>query len=276
MNKLLKQAFTLIELLVVIAIIGILSGLIIVAINGITNSATIAKTKIFSNSLRNSLLMNFISEWKFNGTTSDGLPANNNDVLDTWKNINNGVVFTVPPIVRTGPECVSGSCLQFGSSNYVSFGSNPSLSMGLGDQTISLWAKFDNPYAPTNETLAVCGATSGTATGDDGYWIMRYNGTSRLIVFFSDGDSARISPYLSATGKLVANTWYNIVVVFDRDTVVQAYINGVKQPESANISSLTGDLQNKAILRIGGEGLTTNRIVGKIDEIALYSAVVDR
>ncbi|MFA5714890.1 MAG: hypothetical protein WC998_04065, partial [Candidatus Paceibacterota bacterium] len=42
----------------------------------------------------------------------------------------------------------------------------------------------------------------------------------------------------------------------------------------ANISSLTGDLQNKAILRIGGEGLTTNRIVGKIDEIALYSAVV--
>jgi len=65
MHKIFRQAFTLIELLVVIAIIGILSGLIIVSMNGITNSATVAKAQVFSNSLRNALMMNLVSEWKF-------------------------------------------------------------------------------------------------------------------------------------------------------------------------------------------------------------------
>ena len=52
MNKFIKQAFTLIELLVVIAIIGILSGLIVVSMSGVTQKATIAKAQVFSNSLR--------------------------------------------------------------------------------------------------------------------------------------------------------------------------------------------------------------------------------
>ena len=62
MNK--RTAFTLIELLVVIAIIGILSGLIIVSVSGAAQKATIAKAQIFSNSLRNSLMMNMVAEFK--------------------------------------------------------------------------------------------------------------------------------------------------------------------------------------------------------------------
>jgi len=122
MNKLIKQAFTLIELLVVIAIIGILSGLIVVSMSGVTQKANIAKAQVFSNSLRNSLMANIVGEWKFDGPTGDNLPATSNDVLDTWGGINNGTIPAAPaiPTIRTGSNCVIGSCLSFDGGDYVS------------------------------------------------------------------------------------------------------------------------------------------------------------
>lgn len=57
MQKSNKQAFTLIELLVVIAIIGILSGLIIVSMNGATNSANDAKRKANLDTIRKALIV---------------------------------------------------------------------------------------------------------------------------------------------------------------------------------------------------------------------------
>jgi uncharacterized protein (TIGR02145 family)/prepilin-type N-terminal cleavage/methylation domain-containing protein len=52
-----KKAFTLIELLVVIAIIGILSGLIVVSMNGATNSANDAKRKANIDTIRKALII---------------------------------------------------------------------------------------------------------------------------------------------------------------------------------------------------------------------------
>lgn len=276
MNKLVKQAFTLIELLVVIAIIGILSGLIVVSMGGMTQKATIAKAQVFSNSLRNSLMTNIVSEWKFDGTTADSASATSSDVLDTWKNINNGVVSATPPKVRTGSNCVSGSCLQFdgsvasGNYNYVDFGNNSSLSMGTGDATVSFWVKFDNAKAPDYELLVGCSSTGTTSTG---YWIDRYPNSSQLEVYFNNGTiygSATMSPAI-----LIADNWYNIVVVFDRDGAVQAYINGGKQTGySMDISGRQGNIQNALSLRIGGYSSTAYRLAGKMDDIRLYSAAM--
>lgn len=111
MNKLVKKAFTLIELLVVIAIIGILSGLIVVAMNGTTQKATIAKAQVFSNSLRNSLMLNLVSDWKFN-------EGNGSVTNDSWSGGNN---ITFPgginnPTWLSGTDCVFGSCLNFDGS----------------------------------------------------------------------------------------------------------------------------------------------------------------
>ena len=75
-----SKSFTLIEILVVIVIIGILSAFIIVSMVGVSDKARIAKSQAFANSLRNSLLINLVSEWKLNdgsGTTaSDSWSAN--------------------------------------------------------------------------------------------------------------------------------------------------------------------------------------------------------
>jgi len=268
MNKLLKQAFTLIELLVVIAIIGILSGLIVVSMSGVTQKATMAKAQVFSNSLRNSLMLNLISEWKLDENTG-GI------TVDSWSGGNTGTLVgaTHLPVWKTESDCVSGPCLQFdGTEDYVDFGADSSLSMGTGDATVSLWVEFDNELAPGNETLISCG---GDTLDHKGYWLKRYSGTSYLHVFFSSG-TIRISTTLSAPGSLVSNTWYNIVVVFDRDSVVQAYINGSKQVGySGNITSQAADIQNYKSLTIGSWSTATgSRLTGKMDEVRLYNAVM--
>ena len=77
----LKYAFTLIELLVVIAIIGILSGLIITTMSGATESARIAKLKVYSNSVRDTLGANLVSEWKLDQIVGSSAPYT---TLDTW------------------------------------------------------------------------------------------------------------------------------------------------------------------------------------------------
>ncbi len=270
MPQIIKKAFTLIELLVVIAIIGILSGLIVVSMQGLIEKAKIAKSQVFFSSLKNILIGNVISEWKFDGVTASGNPANSLDVLDTWGGNNNGTV-AYPPTIVTGANCISGSCLQFdGVDDYVDFGNDSSLSMRTGDQTISFWVKFDNALASQYETLFTCGAD---AAGRDGYWIRR-SSQNRLQLDFNDGTLTLLTGFLSASDSLVNNTWYSMVIVFDRDIAAQAYINGVKQSDSLNITSQQGDVINFSNLRIGAFSSSLHRFQGIMDEVRIYNAIM--
>ncbi|MCK9446067.1 prepilin-type N-terminal cleavage/methylation domain-containing protein [bacterium] len=266
--KLIKQAFTLIELLVVIAIIGILSGLIVVSMSGVTQKANIAKSQIFSNSLKNSLLLNLISEWRLDENT--GIST-----YDSWSGGNTGTLMGATlPVWKTGSDCVNGSCLQFdGSDDYVDFGSNSSLSMGLGDQTISFWVRFDNAVASQYEVLAYCGGYP-SGTGYPGYFIDRPIGTSSMRVLFSDGTASLIGSAMTSTNYFANNVWYNIVIVFDRDSLVQAYINGTKTSYSGNISAQQGNIINYTSYKIGTYSIASYHLAGRIDEFRLYNAIM--
>ena len=140
MNK--KIAFTLIELLVVIAVIGILSGLIVVSMNGTTEKASIAKGQIFSNSVRNSLMDDIVAEWKFEENAGQV-------ISDSWGGINNCTVGTTSSVESTDPTwtstgCLYGKCLSFdGSNDFANCGSDASIS-SLGSLTISTWIKPNN------------------------------------------------------------------------------------------------------------------------------------
>jgi prepilin-type N-terminal cleavage/methylation domain-containing protein len=269
MIRILKQAFTLIELLVVIAIIGILSGLIVVAMGGVTEKANIAKSQVFSNSLKNSLMMNLISEWRLDENTGTA-------TADSWSGGNNGTLvgLTHLPVWKTGSNCINGSCLQFdGIDDYIDFGNKSNLSMGTGDATISFWVNFNNAVAPQHEVLVKCGAISSTPP-DDGYQIWRWSGTSRLYGFFRQGSSGRLGGNLSPD-ILKSNTWYNITIVFTRSSVIQAYINGEKQTGySINISSQQGNIQNSLNLLVGSYDSSILHLAGKMDEIRIYNAAM--
>ena len=133
MNK--KLAFTLIELLVVIAVIGILSGLIVVSMSGTSQKATIAKAQIFSNSLRNSLMSDMVSQWKFD-------EASGTTAYDFWGGNNATLSGTVLPQITTA-GCVYGNCLYLdGANSYLSVANVNNLKFSTG--TASIWFKWSN------------------------------------------------------------------------------------------------------------------------------------
>jgi len=260
-----NKSFTLIEILVVIVIIGILSAFIIVSMAGVSDKATIAKGQAFSSSLKNSLLLDLVSEWKLNGDSTDSWGSNNG----TWSG---PLAPNATANYWSASECISGQCLHFdGVDDVVNCGNNSSLSMGTRDHTISIWARFDNASPPTEEeTLIFCG---GTVAPSDGYWIRRQIGGTGLYFCFNDGSETRLNGLLSANGTLVANNWYNIVVRMDRDASAQAFINGqIQIGYTVGLSSRQGDVQNTYNLQIGGYGASYT-MAGKIDDVKIYHAV---
>jgi prepilin-type N-terminal cleavage/methylation domain-containing protein len=269
MNKLIKQAFTLIELLVVIAIIGILSGLIVVSMSGVTQKANIAKSQVFSNSLRNSLMIDMISEWKLDGGTV-GVGAVAGDILDTWST-NNAVSLTGAPIIKGGSDCVSGNCIQFdGSDDSLDFGNKAAFSMGNGDHTVSFWTKIENATSVDYELFIGCSTTGSTSAG---YWIFRgAAGSTALSIFFNNGVSGN-SANLSDAGTFVPGSWYYVVVTMDRDNLIKAYLNGKQTNNTFNISAYQGNLQNAITLRVGGMSSTSYRTKGRMDEIRLFNSI---
>jgi prepilin-type N-terminal cleavage/methylation domain-containing protein len=264
MNKIIKQAFTLIELLVVIAIIGILSGLIVVTMSGATQKATIAKAQVFSNSLRNALALNLVSEWKFDGTTADGSAATVNDILDTWSNTNNGTIGNAPT-VKTGSSCIYGSCLQFdGIDDYISFGNNSNLNITTGPFTVIFWSS-----STTFKALAgfVGKKTSAWVVANPG-WIIQYpNSPQKIYVAISNG-----------TSNIQYNTGLNIIpmtqlgITRDDNNVVYFINNGVL----TNIGTLAGDISNSVNLEVGRGyyNSTYGYVAGTIDDIRFFNAAI--
>ena len=75
-----NKSFTLIEILVTIVIIGILAGVIMISTSSAIDKASISKSKVFSDSVRNSMLLNLIFESSLDaieGTSSPFLTNEN-------------------------------------------------------------------------------------------------------------------------------------------------------------------------------------------------------
>jgi prepilin-type N-terminal cleavage/methylation domain-containing protein len=260
MNKLIKQAFTLIELLVVIAIIGILSGLIIVTMGGVTEKANIAKSQVFSNSLRNSLMLNLISEYKFDGTTANGGPVTVNDILDQWGN-HNCSISGVAPMVKTGNNCVSGSCIYFNreSDGYITCGNLGS----YNSFTVNFWARKDTG---TDYNCFLSGNTGFAA----GFYF--WAGANTLYTKIGDGTTG-----VDMISTLIPGTsWNNYTFIADKSLNLQKlYLNGVFV-NSADTTSVVGSISigNFIIGYSQGNSAPYNEFRGHIDDVRFFNAAI--
>jgi len=273
MNKLLKKAFTLIELLVVIAIIGILSGLIVVAMGGITNSANIAKGKVFSNSLRNALMMNLVSEWKFDGSgVADGGAATTAYTQDNWSGGNNLTINGDSPIVYSGSNCVYNSCLYFDGNSYLSVNENSSLDITNGI-TLEAWVNVtslqNNNYEyiirkyatdPNQGTLYGLSMGYGDATVKFFIWTQNYSGCQT----FSSTGSA---------GALTLNQWYHVTATYDSVAgLIRIFINGALNNSTSSITGAIRTTSNPLYISHRQDG--TLYFNGYMDNVRLYNAAI--
>jgi type II secretory pathway pseudopilin PulG len=263
LNKL-KLAFTLIELLVIIAIIGVLSGLIIVSMNTTKDSATLAKSKIFADSLANALIVNTISQWEFDdivGTVNSPL-ANGTAVPDSWGG-NNGETEN-SPILKSGNDCVTGKCLNFTGLNYVDCGNNPDYNLANTNHTISLWFK---------------------TVDNIGFLISRYNGalppigSGYAIYLYSDkiafdAGSNVGGPWNLSDDIVNDNKWHffaiSVNIALWSNT---SYLDG-KSSGPKGYSGILQDYDRSLYLSGANELPEEANFIGYLDDVRIYNTLI--
>ncbi len=275
MNKLLKRAFTLIELLVVIAIIGILSGLIIVSMSGVTQKANIAKAQVFSNSLRNSLMLNLVSEWKLDEIIGTAAPY---AISDSWSGGNTGTLYdgastacsfsgtlACPQKVTSG--CVSGNCIYFdGVNDNIIIPNNSNMVFGTGDFTIGLWIK--TPIVGSGNWAGILMKGMTTSAPANTWGISECAGYSKRLSYQQSTDAGGAFGAQITTGNL-SDGWHYFVVT-RTGTTVKVYVDG----SYVNQDTTAGDnLSSTAVLRVGMD-LTLLYAQTTLDEIRIYDATM--
>ena len=252
MNKIIKRAFTLIELLVVIAIIGILSGMIVISMGGVTQKANIAKVQVFSNSLRNSLMSNLVSEWKLDngsGTTAiDSWSGGNNGTLNGFVDTTAGYGDTHTSGWMSSSNCILGTCLKFdGIDDYISFSS-----------TINTTARTQTGWFYFSQIAATRGNHTYTFSNLYQHYANNYLYISGTSDYFNAG--------ITTVG------WYYLALVFSdkaNNTGAILYVNGVAK----NIAQQTGLHTINDVSYIGVPSSVTT-LLGYADDIRIYNSVI--
>jgi len=259
-----SRAFTLIELLVVIAIVGILAGMVVVNMSGATDKARIAKLKVLSNSIRSSLLMNRVAEWKFDegsGTSiADTVGSNTGDLtghLPTW---------------NTG-GCISGSCLQFNGTvnTYADCGSSANLNFGTGDFSVEYWMYYTGTTAINNVANAL--GKSASMGSSPGWYsgITTYGGNgSNLKLLSSITNDAWGSGNLESGAYFSPNTWQHIILARS-GTTLKHYRNGVLDG-TRTIAGVGANVDNGLSFTIGRAA--GSFINASMDEVRIYNVAV--
>jgi len=266
MNK--KQlAFTLIELLVVIAVIGILSGLIVVSMSGVTNKATMAKSQVFNNSLRNALLLNVEGQWTLDGTPND-----------TWNNTT-GTATGSPTSVTT--DCPQGTCYSFsGSGQYITT-PNASLAYTIGTNPMAamVWVKGNS------QVSKAIFANWDTTAAYKGAWKIGTGSTGTLLnVVLADTTTQANTKNSTTTAVVFDNFWHLVGFSWSGGGgSLSVYVDGaVAAVTTANggtgtVASLSANGTASAPISIAADvtsSVASNLFTGSIDDARLYSAAV--
>jgi len=245
----LKKSFTLIEILVVIVVIGILSAFILVGMSSITDSANVAKNRAYVNSLRNSLLVNLISEWKLDG-----------NVNDPWKN-HNGTLGGAP-VSKSGSDCAIDGCYWLdGLDDYINLGNSTDFSFGTGNFTISYWSKQDSGAPKPVMSDGNHGDTNNS-------WYIEQN-DGNMIARFYYGSVDQNSNAWFGVSTLKMNKWnYFIVTRNVGELKLKVYLNGALVKEFTSINVI--DITDSADLWLGRD-TRYSFFNGSFDDVKIFN-----
>ncbi len=269
-----NKSFTLIELLVVIVIIGILAGVIMISTSSSIDKANITKVKIFEESFKNDLMLDLISEWKLDNSTTDVWGSNN----ASWGGAGGPNLSTT---YKSESECVSGTCLDFdGYDDYLEIPCNSSLSPD--EATISFWIKLtsDPNTSADNNFRRIYKAISSSAPF---YLYLEENRMINFSVIVSSVEYRYIGGDFSGE-TLSVGKWTLLTYVYNKNGYGKAY-------KDSNLSR-NGKMKTSAAVECPGGVLSKNTssnfrfswpagtstpngsgaIPGIMDEIKIYGA----
>ncbi|HNP79431.1 MAG TPA: prepilin-type N-terminal cleavage/methylation domain-containing protein [Candidatus Pacearchaeota archaeon] len=278
MNKKI-QSFTLIEILVVIVVIGILSSFILVGMSSMSSNANIAKIKVWAESARNSQLTNIVSEYKFEGPTATGSPAQTTDIVDSWGS-NAGAIGTAPTVLASS-SCALGKCLNFAStsSQYIM---GPVTTTGFDQARTQLsvfaWIKA-SAQAGDATVVGIWDTTNNRRS-----WVIQSSSTTNFFKASFSDDGTNIDKTATTTaGGIFDNKWHYIgftLTTASTDTIT-TYVDGSSVANtvspSTNLSDANGLNWNSAArLTIGAHNApaAAGFFNGAIDNIITYKTVV--
>jgi hypothetical protein len=232
--------------------------------SGVTQKATIAKAQVFSNSLRNSLMLNLISEWKLDGNANDSWSGGNNG---TWYGSEEGTNTSAN--YRPSDECVSGQCLDFdGVDDLINYGASSALNVN-NNFTMGGWVKLQNGLRQP-----LLGRGTAGSPGSVRIYCFGKDTNNKLFLEYSlDGTLANSVYNLSSTGTIDDN-WHYILWTFSSG-VSKFYIDGVVSGGYTS-STLTSIFSNSpiAITYVGFSAWNGYFAKGLIDEVSVYNAVI--
>ena len=254
-----QTSFTLIELLVVIVIIGILAGVIMISTSSSINKANIAKSKVFAESIKNNLLVNLISEFKFDEESGAS-------TKDSWSG---SLVGTISGFTNTSASfgdsnsngwmsesnCISKTCLKFNSSQSIT--TTPSFpAIRDNSFTWEFWGGTDKSSTGTGIFLSISDIPNWQGKLD-----YPHSTTNKALFYIKN------SCYRYSTKFINDNNWHHVVGVFDRNkNTPDIYIDGKLDNGTSNGNDcLTIETIGSGNLSLG------NSFKGVLDEVKMYN-----
>ncbi|HOI59692.1 MAG TPA: prepilin-type N-terminal cleavage/methylation domain-containing protein [Candidatus Pacearchaeota archaeon] len=272
------KSFTLIELLVVIVIIGILSGIIMISTSSSIDKASLAKSKVFSENIRNRMLLNLKMEFQFDSIQGTSAPYSTND---RWGNKNANLYyyssivspFTIAnscsfsgtyfcPQLLEEKECIKGRCLNF------NFGNHPFIELPSADQI-----EFDNGDSWTiSSWIKLLTSSSVNYIGT--------RGTSNHLAIASDNSfqfrnsSGTIYNSPISSTKIRDKKWHLITWAANGNGNIFVYVDSMLETTFAVEN-------NGFIFRNIGQSYTSStsisgHFLGYMDELQIYNAAVSQ
>ena len=238
-----RSRFTLIELLVVISIVSMLASVVLAAMGGARDKATIASMQMFDTHTYQALGANLVGMWNFDG-----------DYNDSSGNGHNGTaVGGVSPTNNASNQSNKASLFD-GTSGYVDVG----ILDISNDITVSTWVNPTN----TNNNIVI-GIVSKPINSGSGsvQWALYINANALNWKGFGSASLSCAPPS--------NNKWHHIATT-QTGTMARIYIDG-KLCNSGTIDTISNNSMQVYIGKFCTSCNSTNYFKGAIDDVKIYS-----